>query len=174
MKKKVLAMAAALALLCTPCLADGLDYASMSDEELHAVVDGARNELASRELTMAGDTVLLDQDGVKVYLTGEKSISPFGSYTFLRLETIVVNDSDVNASVSIESASVNGWEISGTGITKTSAGKKQKGDLSFDIAPSGAQSLEEIEDLEITLRLSDSDTFRFYGDPVTITLHPAE
>ena len=43
--KKILTVVLALLLLCSSCLAEGLDYASMTDTQLHDIVDAARNEL---------------------------------------------------------------------------------------------------------------------------------
>ena len=169
MKKKVLAMAAAFALLCTPCLADDLDYASMSDEELHAVVDGARNELASRELTMAGDTVLFDQDGFKVYLTGNNEISEYSP--FLRLEAIAINDTDKTVDFRISEASVNGWDVYCGGI-EVNAGKKKKDGLGIDLSSTDVKTMEDIEEIELKMYLYDSDAYERLTDEITITLHP--
>lgn len=52
--KKVLAAFLALLLLCGSCLAEGLDYASMTDAQLHDIVNAARNELTRRELVAEG------------------------------------------------------------------------------------------------------------------------
>ena len=46
--KKFLTVLLALLLLCGSCLAEGLDYASMTDAQLHDIVDAARNELTKR------------------------------------------------------------------------------------------------------------------------------
>ena len=56
--KKFLTVLLALLLLCGSCLAEGLDYASMTDAQLHDIVDAARNELTKRELVAAEKTVL--------------------------------------------------------------------------------------------------------------------
>ena len=61
--KKFLTVLLALLLLCGSCLAEGLDYASMTDAQLHDIVDAARNELTKRELVAEGKTLLFEQDG---------------------------------------------------------------------------------------------------------------
>lgn len=48
--KKFLTVLLALLLLCGSCLAEGLDYASMTDAQLHDIVDAARNELTNGSL----------------------------------------------------------------------------------------------------------------------------
>ena len=62
--KKFLTVLLALLRLCGSCLAEGLDYASMTDAQLHDIVDAARNELTKRELVAEGKTLLFEQDGV--------------------------------------------------------------------------------------------------------------
>lgn len=105
-------------------LAEGMDFASMSDDALRALVDAARNELAKRELTAAENTVLFEQNGVKVYLTGAYDLSYDNAY--LSLEAVVVNDSDKKVNVSVDTACINGWDVYGSGIGDISAGKKKK------------------------------------------------
>ena len=58
--KKFLTVLLALLLLCGSCLAEGLNYASMTDAQLHDIVDAARNELTKRELVAAEKTVLFE------------------------------------------------------------------------------------------------------------------
>lgn len=48
--KKFLTVLLALLLLCGSCLAEGLNYASMTDAQLHDIVDAARNELTNGSL----------------------------------------------------------------------------------------------------------------------------
>lgn len=174
--KKLLALFTALMLLCGTCLAEAPDYTAMSDAELHAIIDAARNELAKRERTMAADTVLIEQNDVTVYLTGKYRLwdgDDFMSgdpFCYLDLEVVVVNDSDRNVSVTIDTASVNGWVVYGSGISETTPGKKQKGELEFKISDGEAFSYEEVEEIEINFYLYDMDQWERIADvdPVII------
>lgn len=169
--KKLPALFLVLILLFSTCFAEGLDYSSMTDAQLHDIVDAARNELAKRELTTAGNTVLLDQDGVQVYLTGDYTIT--GSSKYLVLDVVVINDSDKNISVSIDSdCSINGWAVSTMGCGETPAGKKKRAELSFKLSDAGISTYEEIEDIEMTLYLYDMDKWETVSRTETITLHP--
>ncbi len=171
--KKVLAAFLALLLLCGSCLAEGLDYASMTDAQLHDIVNAARNELTRRELVAEGKTLLFEQDGVSVYLTSgfEADSIHTDAWYFMRAGVIVVNDSDINVRVGIESMSVNGWEVSNSGFSSVSPGKKAKDELAFNAADTDITAVEEIETIEITFRLSNADTYRFFADVPAITLH---
>ncbi len=171
--KKVFAILLAAMLLCGTCVAEGLDYASMTDEQLHAVVDAARNELATRELVAGGKVLLFDQEGVQVYLTGDFTADAFATDTmrFMRAPVIVINNSEKNINVSIDSMSVNGWEVNSAGFSKISAGKKQKDELYFNAVETDVEAVEGIETIEITFKLSDADTFMFFAEIDPITLH---
>lgn len=171
--KRTLALLFALLMLCGTCLAEGLDYPSMTDEQLHAVIDAARNELSKRELVLDGKTLLFEKEGVSVYLTGDFKEDSFttDSLHYMRAEVIVVNDSDLNVRVGIDSMSVNGWEVSCSGFSAVSAGKKVKDELYFNAVDTDVTSVEEIETVEITFRLSNADTYKFFADVEPITLH---
>ncbi len=168
--KKVLAFLMAVLFACSLCsaVAEGMDFAAMSDDELHALVDGARNELAKRELVAAEDTVLLEQDGVTVYLTGEHEIDYGGN---LKLQVVVVNDSDKAVDVYMDSASVNGWDVFNIGVGDTSAGKKQKGTFTFGLEDADISTYEEVEEIEMELYLFDSDAFERIGETIPVVLH---
>lgn len=171
--KKFLTVLLALLLLCGSCLAEGLDYASMTDAQLHDIVDAARNELTKRELVAEGKTLLFEHDGVSVYLTGDFKADSLhtDSMHFMRASVIVVNDSDINVRVGVDSMSVNGWEVSNSGFSSVSPGKKLKDELTFNAVDTDITTVEEIETIEITFRLSNADTYMFFADVPTVTLH---
>ena len=170
--KRILMFLMAALMVCSLCIAqaEGMDFTAMTDDELHALVDGARNELAKRELVVAEDTVILEQEGVTVYLTGEHEIDYSGN---LNLEAVVVNDSDREISVFLDSASINGWDVFNVGIGETSVGKKQKGFFLFQLEDAEISSYEEVEDIEMTLYLFDAEKFERVGEPVPVVVHPA-
>lgn len=161
-----------LSIASTTVFAEGIDVTSMTDEELHAIVDSARNELAKRELTAAADTVLFDAEGVKMYLTGNSHVSSNGEFAYF--EVVVVNDTETEVAVTIDSASINGWDVASNGVYGTSAGKKQKGEMFFHISDAEISTIEEIDDLELTFRLFDSDNSKFItetSDPVIVNVN---
>lgn len=145
----------------------------MTDEQLHAIIDSARNELAKREIVLDGKTLLFEKEGVSVYLTSDFKSDALvtDSMHYMRAQVIVVNDSDRNVSVAIDSMAVNGWDVNSSGFSKIAAGKKQKDDLAFNAVDTDVTSVEEIETIEITFRLSDADTYKFFADVDPISLH---
>lgn len=168
--KKLFALILAMLMLCGFCLAESADYSSMTDEQLHAVVDAARNELAKRELVAAENLVLIDQDGVQMYMTGKYKV--WGNdNVYLTLEVVVVNDSARIVSVSFDNASVNGWETFSTGVGETSPGKKQKGTLEFRISDADIKTYEEVQDIELNMYLYDMAEWETISKVDTYTLH---
>ena len=170
MKKSLVLVLAALLALCGVATAE-TDYAAMPDDDLHAMIDAARNELTRRELTAAADTVLFDQDGISCYLTGGYDIQEWGEGNHvMKLEAVVINDSDVMVTVGIEGCYVNGWEVYGGVIQKTDAGKKQKDTFEIRLYDADIHSYEEIEDIEFTFKVYKSDDYAkiFQLDPITV------
>lgn len=171
--KRLFALLLSLLMLCGTCLAEGMDYASMTDEQLHAVIDAARNELVKRELVADGKTLLFEKEGVSVYLTSDFKADTLAtdSMHFMRASVIVVNDSEKKVHVAIDSMSVNGWEVTCSGFSAVSPGKKSKDEIYFNAVDTDVTTVEEIETVSITFRLSDADTYRFFADVDPITLH---
>ena len=162
-------LAVLILLSATMALAEGMDFTSMTDAELYALVNGARNELTKRELVAAENVVIVGQDGITVYMTGNNAINEYSPV--LEMEAVVVNDTEKSISVSVESASVNGWNVYGSGIYETTAGKKQKGVFELYLEDSDATTLEEVEDIEIELYIYDTDTYDRIGEAITVTMN---
>ena len=103
MKRLFSVLMALILVFSIAAVAEGTDFASMDDAALHAMIDGARNELAKRELVAAENTVLFEQDGVTVYLTGDHEVWGSDSY-YLDLGVVLVNDSDKTVAVGVNTA----------------------------------------------------------------------
>ena len=158
MKKVVSVILAAALILAMPCAGADLDYSSMSDSELQAVVDSARTELFQRKQREEnGNLIICDADGVQVALTGNFKDSPG---TMVRLEITIVNNSNLTVSTILDKGYINSWEVSsgmsGSGLLP---GKKERGDLWFNLEGAGISSIDEIEDMSFIFRLFDSETY---------------
>ena len=171
MKRLICALLAALMLLCGMAVAEEIDFASMDDSALHAMIDGARNELTKRELIAAENTVLFEQDGVTVYLTGNYDVWGYDEDNYLDLEAVLVNESDKMLYVTVRYAYINGWEVSGGAFSDTDAGKKAKDTLQFYLTDAGVATYEEIEDIEMTFAIVDSATYETITVLEPITVH---
>ena len=167
---KKLALILVMLLVFASACAEGLDFASMDDATLHSIVDSARNELTKRELNAGENTVLFEQEGVTVYLTGEYETEEYDT-VYLSLNAVIVNDSDKTVWISTDSLSVNGWDVYSYGLPDTTAGKKQKCELEFCISDAEISSYDELEEIEVVFSLVDSDTYETFSTTEPIVLH---
>ena len=174
MKKFVAVLMAVLMMISAFAMAETVDVSGLSDTELQAIIDAANAELAGRSAAPADDgkTILFEQDNVQVYLTGNYEV--WGSDThYLDLQAVVVNDTDVPITVSVEMCSVNGWGVYASGIYTTNPGKKQKDDLSINISDAEISTFEEVEEVEFQFKVYNSDTYddMFKTDTITLTFN---
>ncbi len=173
--KKIFALALALLLfIAIPCeaFAEMPDFSAMTEDELLELINHARNELTARSLKAEENTVLYDQDGIQIYLTGKKSFNAYEDTSYLYLEAVIINDSERNIGVSVDSASINGWEVTGWGISDVSASKKKRDNFEFYTSDADVFDIGEIEELEVTLHIYDCDSYETFKkiDPIIITL----
>ena len=173
MKKLIAWVLALLMLGSTVAFAEMPDFSAMTDAELHEIVDGARSELKERELKAEKDTVLVDQDGVKVYLTGKYEINDYSSSSgnvYIRLEAVIINNTDKTIDVFFDSATVNGWDVDNCGIGEITARHKKKDEFELTISDAEISTYEEIEEIEIKLYIYDDDAYErmFVTDPITL------
>lgn len=172
--KRIFALCLALLMfIAIPCeaFADLPDFAAMSDEELQELVNAARNELARRVMAAEENTVLYDQGGIQIYLTGKQYVEDYGDSSSLYLEVVIINDSDKNIGIMMASSSINGWEIYGWGTDGISAGKKKKAEFEFNASDADVFAIEEVEDLEMQMNIYDGDTYETISklDPITVS-----
>ena len=65
------------------------DLSKFSDDDLRAALSAIRNELTRRSLVTDEKTVIFDQDGIQVYLTGEYEV--WGSDTkYITFNAVVI------------------------------------------------------------------------------------
>ena len=170
--KRILAMFLLFLMIGGVAMAEMPNYEAMTDEELHTMIDLARNELMRRELVFGEKVMLIDQDGIQVYLTGKYEIKSYSS-TVLYLEAVVINNTNMNVTVSNENykASVNGWDVRAESIAFTNPGKKQKKSFEITISEAEISSFEEIEDIEFNLYAYDTEKYARICEPDPITVH---
>lgn len=151
------------------------DLSKFSDDDLRAALSAIRNELTRRSLVTDEKTVIFDQDGIQVYLTGEYEV--WGSDTkYITFNAVVINDSESKIGVSLDDVSINGWNVYGSGIYDTAASKKQKSSIEFNLTDAEISSFEEIEDIEFVVSVYDSDSYDTIAtsDVVTLNFNGAE
>ncbi len=169
--RRFLALMLAATLLCGAGVAEGASYADMSDEELHGIIDAARNELARRERALTKDMALFEAEGFTLYLTGKNALDDqVLDSQYLHIGALAVNDGEKDIGVAVNSAVVNGWEVYCSGLSVTSEGKKREEDLLFDVASTGIQSLDEVEDIQLSLSLYDAESYMLICDLEPLSL----
>lgn len=171
MRRLFALLMAAMLLLAVPAFAEETDFASMTDEALHALIDGARNELVKRELVAGGKILLFEQDGVQLYLTGNYTVQSWGEgKPVLQLEGIVINDTEQMIGVYIDTVAVNGWDVYGGCIINVDPGKKKKASFEIRLYDGEAMTYEEIEEITFNFRVSESSTYKKLFDAPDITV----
>lgn len=167
--KKLVSFALVFLFLFSTAYAAGIDWASMTDEELQTALNEIRNEITNRSLRAENMAVLFESNGITVYLTGENEIEWMG----LEIGAIIVNDSNKKVDIQIDDAYVNGWAVEALGISDTASGKKQKGEfIIYEIEDAFVTDIKDIEEIEITFYIYDSENYERIAtlDPITIVL----
>ena len=131
-----------------------LDLSTMTDEALRGMINLCSAELMTRHKVDPDGILILDQDNVRVYQTGDAYIS----YGFLRIPVAIVNDNDFEAWVGPDDAKCNGWDIYSSGDSASGKGKK-KGNLAFNLSDAEIESIDQIESLEFKWSISNFDKF---------------
>lgn len=176
----ILTLALALALLlCTCALAEGLDFASMTDEELNDALAAIQAELSARngadteqpESTSQENPVILDYDGLTVTV---KDIHVDSDWLYgdasLFVDVVESNESDKKLGANASTVSINGWQVDGSAYFEIEAGKKAKDTFKFKMSDADISTLDEVVEVEFVFTVFD-DNFNFYNqDPVSIHL----
>ena len=127
MKKILSSLLIILMLVSTvPSFAFAEDYGSKSDEELQTMYTAIRQELASRGFQAENKKVLIDQNGIQIYVNGDFSVEKEWYGPILKLPIVISNNSNMNICVQLRNSSVNGWSCETTFSPEIPAGKKIK------------------------------------------------
>lgn len=157
--KNLIACIMVLLLIATsiPAFAEGTDFASMSDDEIKAIIAAARAELDERELTANGITPTIEIDGITLSFTGE--IEFFGSTgLILRFKALEQNDSASAVKFRVTNITVNDWAFGEAFIQEVPAGAKAN--VNVDVTSNGEfESIDEIDSFTATFSIiKDGDS----------------
>lgn len=141
--------------------ADGIDFSSMTEQELLDVIDMARLELTKYQAYATDGTVLYEDEHIKITLNGDLEME----YASLVMHVIIENYSDKNLIISFDHASCNGWDIY-EATASVNAQKKARCDVSFYDAGEAADLTgpEDVEDISCQIRYFDEDDWEFSVD----------
>ena len=153
-----------LMLVCmVPSFAYAEDYGSKSDEELQAMYTAIRQELASRGFQAENKKVLIDQNGIQIYINGDFSVEKEWYGSILKLPIVIANNSQMNICVQLRNSSVNGWSCETTFSPEIPAGKKIKDSLKFELKETDVEELSDFEDVEFYFHVFDNDNWMTDG-----------
>ena len=173
--KKVVSAFFVIILTLSITVAFAVDYSSMTEEQLNAEYNAIRNELVTKGFLAEKKTIILDQDGIQIYINGDFSIDKpysWASSLYLYLPIIVVNNSDRNINIRLENASLNGWSVNAEGYDcSTPAGKKSKASLYFSIEDADIENISDFTDAEFVIIAYDTDTLRNVIKSNAITIY---
>lgn len=156
MKKLITIILAMAMLLPAVALADLPDITSLSDQELKDLIEVCSAELASRDTAKAEETLLFDQDGVKLYQTDEAYVYD----EYLYVPVAIHSEKDFELSLGMENVKINGWETYSNGVFVI-AGAKKKDKLTFKIADADINEISQIESLEFSWVVFNNETWEF-------------
>ena len=162
---KLIVILVALALICASALAEGIDWASMTDEELHAAIEAAQAELDSRApaegegdgIVVKDGAVLFDYEGITVVVEGDPWLKDSGDRQYIYFTAVTTNDSDNDIVLGVEDCSVNGWAAIGYGGGEIPAHKKSRDDWYIYATDAAPSSLADIEECLMSFILFDFD-----------------
>lgn len=163
MKKAIAGIVLFLILaMAVGAFAEPMDFASMKDEELKALIEAATEELNSRKTSDDSEEVyhfpcvVLDTGEYKLEITDYRIMEYEGSLCIF-FDVIAENNSDYNIEIDMGFDSIDNWDVrnlSSTASMLISAGKKAKGEMSFVVFQF---SDTEVENFEFGVTVWDKD-----------------
>ena len=142
----------------TTASAANIDFSTMSDPEILDIIDSARAELIKRKAE--GYFVLVDQDGVLMYQTGNYTIKEYSEIDItMQIEVVITNNRDVPITILDNGTSVNGWAVDLLGTSSIPSGKSKKDYISFNLYKANITQMEEIHEVEYCFKIYNDNDF---------------
>lgn len=170
--KKIIALVLVFLSLIPCAFAEGIDYSSMTADQLTEVIAQARAALASLEEPFTDKCVVYNDHDIKVTITG---ISKEEYTNWINFAVTVINKSDRKISVIFDDLYINGWKTTHGlfGVSNVESKKNAKEKMQFFSLEEEAEvtKMEEIEDFSFTIKIYDSVNYKtlYQSDPQTIT-----
>lgn len=141
-------------LLLAGCSSSEADAASVTSTET-SYAGASEAEQETQDVTLT-ETVLFDQDGIRITATGLSTDSLFGP----ELNLLVENESAQNIVVQPNYCMVNGYMMDGLLSADVATGKKANDTLDFLSNALARCGIETITDIELDLVVSDGDSWQ--------------
>lgn len=145
--------------------ASGIDWQSMTDEEIMLAIDEAQAEIKQRAgsannsggIIVTDGAVLLDYEGLTFTVDGEPWLQDYGDSQYIYFNAVLVNNGSQDYIVSFDDVTVNGWQEVGFGGGEIAAGKKSRSECSFYATDAKLKSLQDIEECLVKVMVMDND-----------------
>lgn len=131
-----------------------------------AASSAASGTSAPQAVTIAPDTVLLEQDGLRITAKELAEDSIWG----LGVKLLIENDSAQNLGVQCNSLIVNNYMISNLFSCSVAAGKKATDTLYLSSSELGAAGIDTIADIAVSFHVFDDDSYHTLFDSEEIAL----
>ena len=113
--KRLVALVLASIMLFSVAVAYADDYSSLSDEQLIEQLNAIRNELVSRGFKAEKNRVLLEKNGIQVYINGDPVIKreQWSDTEYLYIPIVIINNTDKVIMCAIDNTSENAGKFMG-------------------------------------------------------------
>lgn len=170
--KRIISLILTTILLFSISSAFAQDFSSMTDAELKEQYDYIRNELTTRGLKAEKKTVLFEESGIQIYISGEATVEKATFGLSLILPIVIINNNDKNIRVLITKSSVNGWTLSNAVVSNCDipTGKKSQSRIQFPLKDTDVETIEDFEEVEFRIYVCDLDNLM--GEKVVSETNP--
>ena len=152
-------------LLLAGCLSSEADAASVTSAET-SYAGASEAEQETQDVTLA-ETVLFDQDGIRITATGLSTDSLFGP----ELNLLVENDSAQNIVVQPNYCMVNGYMMTDLLYSDLAPHSHAVDTLTLLGSELEDNHIDTITDAELSLQITDADYYQTIDSTAPITLH---
>lgn len=152
-------------LLLAGCSSSEADAASVTSAEA-SYAGASEAEQETQDVTLA-ETVLLDQDGIRITATGLSTDSLFGP----ELNLLVENDSAQNIVVQPNYCMVNGYMMTDLFYSDLAPHSHAVDTLTLLGSELEDNHIDTITDAELSLQITDADYYQTIDSTAPITLH---
>ncbi len=152
-------------LLLAGCSSSEADAASVTSAEI-SYAGASEAEQETQDVTLA-ETVLFDQDGIRITATGLSTDSLFGP----ELNLLVENDSAQNIVVQPNYCMVNGYMMTDLLYSDLAPHSHAVDTLTLLGSELEDNHIDTITDAELSLQITDADYYQTIDSTAPITLH---
>ena len=168
--KKIVTIILALILICSVALSEGIDWASMTDEEITAIIEAGQAELKSRSGGEPEEIVIMDYNGLTITASNfhveDTLLYKDGALVF---DVVIENNTDKSYDITGTDISINGWTVDALIYVDIMAGKKTKDVFKLDLGGADCKSLEDVQEIEFIFNVCDEDFNIDTSAPITVT-----